>query len=94
MKVVVIDVTHTEAITKIFQRKNLTKVEVAKKLHLNSSNSINARMKNKKIRICKLVELLDALDYEMIVQPKSTEEPPEDTYVMDPSGYDNEGEPI
>ena len=88
----VIDVTHTEAITKILQRKNLTKYAVTKMLHLNSFGTVPARMKGRGVRLCKLVELLDVLDYEMIVQPKSTEEPPEDIYVMDPFNNYNEGE--
>ena len=92
MEAVVIDVTHTEAIDKILKEKNLTKVAVAKMLNLNAPNSIKARMQRKGVLIHKLVELLDVLGYEMVLQRKSTVEPLEDVYVMDPTGYYNEGE--
>ena len=90
----VIDVTHTEAIDKILKEKNLTKVAVAKMLNLNAPNSIKARMHRKGVWICKLVELLDVLGYEIVVQRKSTEDPPEGVYVIDPTSYYNEGEAL
>lgn len=91
----VIDVTHTEAIDKIIKGKKLFRRDVAKMLNLNSPGSVIARMQRKGVWIHKLVELLDVLGYEMVVRRKSTEEPPEDTFVMDPTGYAgyyNEGE--
>ena len=90
----VIDVTHTEAIDKILKEKKIFRRDVAKMLNLNSPASITARTYRKGIWIHKLVELLDVLGYEIVVQRKSTEEPPEDVYVIDATGYYNEGEAL
>ena len=84
----VIDVTHTEAITKIRKQKKLTMSDVAGMLQLNSRGSVEARVKNKGVRLCSLVELLDVLGYEMVVQPKAGETPPEGVYHIAASDYE------
>jgi hypothetical protein len=84
----VIDVTHTEAITEIHKRKKLTQLAVARMLQLNSRGSIVARIKNKGVRLCTLVELLDVLGYEMVVQPKTGETLPEGVYKIAVSDYE------
>ena len=76
----VIDMTHTEAITKIRKQKKLRVSDIMGMLQLNSRGSVEARIKNKGVRLCTLVELLDVLGYEMVVQPKTGEPPPEGVY--------------
>jgi len=85
---VVIDVTHTEAITEILKQKKLTKVDVTRMLHLNSPGSVGARIRNKGVWLCTLVELLDVLGYEMVVQPKAGETPSEGVYPVAASDYE------
>ena len=82
-----IDVTHTEAITKIRKQKKFTLGDIAKKLQCNSHNTVAARINTKGVRITSLVELLDVLGYEMVVQPKTGETPPEGVYHIAASDY-------
>ena len=81
------DMTHTEAMTEILKQKKLTLVDVAKILQFNSPNSVAARIKTKGVRLNSLVELLDVLGYEMVVQPKTGETPPEGVYHIAASDY-------
>ncbi len=82
------NMTHTEAIIEILKQKNLTRVDVTRMLHLNSPGSVGARIRNKGVRLCMLVELLDVLGYEMVAQPKAGEGRPEGVYSIAISDYD------
>ena len=79
--------THTEAITKIRKQKKFTLADIAKILQYNSDYTVRARIQTKGVRLASLLELLDVLGYEMVVQPKTGETPPEGVYHISASDY-------
>ena len=79
--------THTEAITKIRKQKKLSLAKIAKILQCSSEYTVRARIKTNGVRLASLLELLDVLGYEMVVQPKKGETPPEGVYLISASDY-------
>ena len=79
--------THTEAITRIRKQKKLALSDVAEMLELSSLGAVKARIEKNGVRLTSLLELLDVLGYEMVVQPKTGENPPEGVYLISASDY-------
>ena len=79
--------THTEAITKIRKQKKLSLAKIAKILQCSSEYTVRARIITNGVRLASLLELLDVLGYEMVVQPKTGETPPEGVYHISASDY-------
>ena len=73
---------HTEALKCILKRTGLTQSEITKRLGFRSHGTVRMRMNRKTVRLYNIVELLDAMGYEMVAMPKNCPPLPEDTFVI------------
>lgn len=56
-------------IKSILELKNTTQADLSRRANLSTA-TLNARVKSPNIRVDNLKELLDHLDYEIVIQPK------------------------
>lgn len=62
----------TTAIKDIMKKRGVTQNELKEKLGYRTQSAISERLKQKSIGVDKAFEMLDAMGYEIIIQPKST----------------------
>jgi len=62
----------TTAIKDIMKKRGVTQNELKEKLGYRTQSAIAERLKQKSIGVDKAFEMLDAMGYEIIIQPKST----------------------
>ena len=77
--------TTSEAIKAALSDKKVTQSRLAELAGLSSQGSIS-NIATKKISCDMLVKLLDCLDYEVVVQPKTSGKRKEGAIVLEPSG--------
>ena len=73
---------HTEALKSILKRTGLTQTEITKRLGFRSHGTVRMRMNRKTVRLYNIVELLDAMGYEMVAMPKNCPPLPEEALVI------------
>ena len=73
---------HTEALKHILRRTGLTQTEIGKRLGFRSPGTVRMRMNRKTVRLYNVVELLDAMGYEMVAMPKNCPPLPENAYAI------------
>ena len=73
---------HTEALKCILNRTGLTQTEIGRRLGFRSHGTVRMRMNRKTVRLYNIVELLDAMGYEMVAMPKNCPPLPEDALVI------------
>ena len=78
---------HTEALNHILKRTGLTKTEITKRLGFRSHSTVRMRMNRETVRLYNIVELLDAMGYEMVAMPKNCPPLPEDAYAVKREDY-------
>lgn len=77
--------TATDAIKSAMADKRITQTKLADIMGYASSAGIRSRL-NSNISCDLLVQLLDKLDYEVVVQPKTSGKRKEGAIVLEPSG--------
>ena len=78
---------HTEALKLILKRSGLTQSDIAERLGVRSRTTVSMRMKRETVRLYNIVELLDAMGYEMVAMPKNCPPLPEDAYAIRREDY-------
>jgi transcriptional regulator with XRE-family HTH domain len=78
---------HTEALKCILKRTGLSQKKVADRLGLRSGTTVSMRMNRETVRLYNIVELLDAMGYEMVAMPKNCPPLPEDAYAIRREDY-------
>lgn len=64
--------TITLAIKEIMKNRGITQNELKEKLGYKTQSAVAERLKQKSIGVDKACEMLDAIGYEMVIQPKNT----------------------
>ena len=77
--------TATDAIKDAMAEKRVTQTKLATMMGYASSAGIRSRL-NSNISCDLLVQILDQLDYEVVVQPKTSGKRKEGSIVLEPSG--------
>lgn len=80
--------THMMAIKLIRTQKKLSTLQVAKKMDEIKQDTLRKRIHSPSILMNQFVEILDALDYQLVFQPKGKETLPEKCYPIRLSDYD------
>ena len=80
--------THMMAIKLIRTQKRLSTLQVAKKMDEIKQDTLRKRIHSPSILMTQFVEILDALDYQLVFQPKGKETLPEKCYPIRLSDYD------
>ena len=78
---------HTEALKLILKRTGLTQTDVAERLGLRSRTTVSMRMNRQTARLYNVLEILDAMGYEMVAMPKNAPPLPEDAYALSKEDY-------
>ena len=78
---------HTEALKSILKRTGLTQSDIAERLGVRSRTTVSMRMSRETVRLYNIVELLDAMGYEMVAMPKNCPPLPEDAYAIRREDY-------
>ncbi len=72
----------TEIVKEIMEKQNIKNVDLGKRIGVSNA-SIYERLTQKNISVDKLREMLAAMDYEIIVQPRSSGRKAEGVYVIE-----------
>ncbi|XCH79044.1 MAG: helix-turn-helix domain-containing protein [Candidatus Dehalobacter alkaniphilus] len=72
----------TEAVKKIMEDSNITNAKLASRIGCSNA-VIYERLTQKNISVNSLDQMLAALDYEIVLQPKSSGRRPEGCFVVD-----------
>lgn len=75
----------TEALKTVMRDKKVTQERLAKTMGYSAQSCLASRLKGK-MSCDLLVELLNQLDYEVVVQPKTSGKRKEGSIVLEPSG--------
>lgn len=78
---------HTEALKRILKQTGLTQSDVAERLGLRSRTTVSMRMNRQTARLYNVLEVLDAMGYEMVAMPKNCPPLPEDAYALSKEDY-------
>lgn len=78
--------THTEAIKCILKRSGMTQDEIAEQIG-SSRTAVTMRVNRKTTCFCNILEILDAMGYEMVATPKNCPPLPEDAYALRKEDY-------
>lgn len=79
-------------IKNILKEKDMSMYALNQKIGYKSNNTVAARLIRKEITISILLEMLDGLDYEIIVRPKDTYVQRSEEFRLD--GVDHDGEDV
>jgi len=71
-----------EAIKKAMKDKKITQLELSKKMGAKSQSVVAQRLRMDNLSIDKILEMLDIIDYEIVIQPKKNGRRPVGTYVV------------
>lgn len=77
--------TATNAIRDIMAEKRITQAKLAETMGYSSQSGVRSRL-DSKISCDLLIQMLDCLDYEVVVQPKTSGKRKEGSIVLEPSG--------
>ena len=77
---------HTDAIKKILKENNLTQLDVATALELNTPSTISRLLNRDGGRVARIIDILDVIGYELAVRPKTKGDWP-DEYVLTLQDY-------
>ena len=72
----------SDAIREVMRKKNVTLQSMATSLGKSRSNDISARLTNKNLTTSSSLEMLEVLDYELVIQEKRQDIRPEDQIVI------------
>ena len=78
---------HCDIIKELMIIKDVSLVELARRLNLNSHAVIWSRLKGTKTDVDKVIEMLDGLDYELVIRRKREGNPPDGEYVLRRADY-------
>lgn len=77
---------HTEAIKLIMKQSGLEQGDIAERIGI-ARTSVTMRINRKRARLYNIVELLDAMGYEMVAMPRNRVPLPKDTYAISREDY-------
>lgn len=77
---------HTEAIKLIMKQSGLEQVDIAERIGI-ARTSVTMRINRKRARLYNIVELLDAMGYEMVAMPRNGPPLPKGTYAISREDY-------
>lgn len=84
---------HSNIIKELMIIKDISLVEMTRRLNLKSHTVILGRLQGKDTTFENLIEILDELDYELIIRRKREGNPPDGEYVLRRADYEeSEGE--
>lgn len=72
----------SDAIRKVMRKKNVTLQSMATSLGKSRSNDISSRLANKNLTTSSALEMLEVLDYELVIQEKRQDIRPENQIVI------------
>lgn len=75
----------SEAIREVLYKARVTQVEMAEMMGYKSQSGFSGRLSGK-ISCDLLIEMLEKLDYEVVIQPKTQGKRKEGSIVLEPSG--------
>ena len=82
---------HTEIIRDIMRKKRITQQVLAEKMGFYGASSVSLRLTTrKKGTIMNTVDMLEALDYEMVIRPVSKEPLGPNEYLLHSSDYEGD----
>ena len=80
---------HTEIIRDIMKKKHITQAALAERMGFCGPSSVSLRLTTrKKGTIMNTVDMLEALDYEMVIRPVSNEPLGPNEYLLHSSDYE------
>ena len=79
---------HTHVIKELMILKDISLVDLARRLNKNSHNVILSRLKGKDTTFENLIELLDELDYELVIRRKREGNLPDGEYALRRADYE------
>lgn len=81
--------TTVEAIRQAMAERRITQTKLAELIGYKSQSGLASRLSNGNILSETLIEILDKLDYEVVVQPKTAGKRKEGAIVLEPSNVDD-----
>ena len=78
---------HTDIIKAIMRKRQITQQDLAMALGLANSSSVSQRINRKNGTIMNTAEILEALDYEMVIRKAKKEPLAETEYVLHSRDY-------
>ena len=71
-----------EIIKSLMKVEKVTQIDMMKELNMNSQAAVSGRLTYKTMSIENAIEMLDVLDYELVVQPKNHDKEVQTRYIV------------